>query len=80
MMRKVFDHWDRLRSHYIKDVLGQRIEAAQEEHRQIMAAFQARDIDRVEQLFRAHNQNALASYIERLQSAGYLVADLEECE
>jgi DNA-binding GntR family transcriptional regulator len=79
MMRKVFDHWDRLRSHYIKDVLEHRILAAQEEHRQIMAAFQARDIDKVEQLIRAHNQNALASYIERLQSAGFLVADLEDC-
>lgn len=79
MMRKVFDHWDRLRSHYIKDVLRHRIAAAQEEHRLILAAFRARDIDGVERLIRSHNQNALASYIERLQSAGYLATELEDC-
>lgn len=74
MMRNVLNHWDRLRQHYLKDVLGQRIVVAQEEHRQIMAAFQQRDADEVERLVRAHNQHALASYIGHLQVAGHLSA------
>jgi DNA-binding GntR family transcriptional regulator len=79
MMRKVFDHWDRLRLRYLKDVLGQRIEAAQKEHRQIMAAFHDRNLEEVERLVRMHNQNALASYIEWLQLAGHLVAEPGDC-
>jgi DNA-binding GntR family transcriptional regulator len=79
MMRKVLDHWDRLRLYYLKDVLGHRIKKAQEEHRQIMAAFHARDIDEVERLIRSHNQNALTSYIGHLQSAGYLESNPEGC-
>lgn len=72
MMRNVLNHWDRLRQHYLKDVLGQRLVVAQEEHRQIMDAFYRRDADEVEQLVRIHNQNALASYIEHLRVAGHL--------
>ncbi|MCI0395247.1 MAG: GntR family transcriptional regulator [Chloroflexi bacterium] len=79
MMEKVLDHWDRLRLHYLKDVLGQRIATAQEEHRQIMAAFRRRNTDEVERLIRAHNQNALASYIEHLRLAGHLAAVPEGC-
>jgi DNA-binding GntR family transcriptional regulator len=79
MMHNVLDHWDRLRLYYVKDVLWHRVTAAQNEHRQIMAAFWRRDPDAVEQLIREHNQNALASYIEHLQFAGHLEADLEDC-
>lgn len=75
MMRKVLDHWDRLRLHYLKDVLGQRIVTAQAEHHEIISAFRERNPDAVEAILRTHNQNALASYIGYLQSAGYLVAD-----
>lgn len=72
MMRKVLDHWDRLRAFYMKDVLVVRLEMAQEEHRQIVAAFHQHDVDLVESLLRAHNQSALAAYNKFLQAAGHL--------
>ncbi len=72
MMLKVLDHWDRLRLHYLKDVFGHRIHVAQEEHKQMLEAFRARDPDAVERIVRQHNQNALARYIAHLQSAGYI--------
>jgi DNA-binding GntR family transcriptional regulator len=79
MMRKVLDHWDRLRLYYMKDVLGLRLETAQIEHRQIMTAIRNRDVDEVERLFRMHNQNALAAYNDYLQAAGYLDGDRADC-
>lgn len=78
MMRKVLDHWDRLRLHYIKDVLGLRLEMAQVEHRQIMTAFHNRNADEVESLIRAHNQNALTAYNNYLHAAGHLEGDRGE--
>lgn len=72
MMLKVFDHWDRLRFHYLKNVLGRSIHEAQAEHKQILKAFRNRDADEVERVIRQHNQRALQSYIEYLQSQGYL--------
>jgi DNA-binding GntR family transcriptional regulator len=69
MMQKVLDHWDRLRLHYFKDVLGNRIRSAQQEHRQILEAFCLRDPDEVERVIHEHNQQGLASYIQHLQSA-----------
>ena len=75
MMRKVLDHWDRLRVRYMKDVLGLRVERAQAEHRQIMDAFRKRDVDEVERLLRAHNRNALAAYNNYLEAAGHLNGD-----
>jgi DNA-binding GntR family transcriptional regulator len=72
MMLKVFDHWDRLRFHYLKNVLGHRIHEAQAEHKQILEAFRNRDADGVEQIVHLHNQRALQSYIEYLQSQGHL--------
>lgn len=79
MMRKVLDHWDRLRLYYMKDVLGLRVEMAQAEHRQIMAAFYGRHADEVERHIRAHNQNALAAYNNYLQAAGHLDGDNGGC-
>ena len=72
MMRKVLDHWDRLRAYYMKDVLVVRLEKAQVEHRQIVAAFHSHDVNEVESLLRTHNQNALAAYNNYLQAAGHL--------
>jgi len=74
MMLKVFDHWDRLRYHYLKNVLGHRIREAQAEHQQILVALQKRDADDVERIVRVHNQSALQSYIKYLQSQGHLEA------
>ena len=70
MMEKVLDHWDRLRLHYLNDVFGNRIQAAQEDHKQILAAFSSRDPDEVERVIHEHNQSALSSYIRHLQSSG----------
>ncbi|MEO8394694.1 MAG: GntR family transcriptional regulator [Chloroflexota bacterium] len=72
MMEMVLDHWDRLRLHYLNDVFGNRIQAAQEDHRRILAAFYSRDPDEVERVIHAHNQVALSSYIRHLQSSGQI--------
>jgi DNA-binding GntR family transcriptional regulator len=74
MMQKVFDHWDRLRRHYLQDIAGNRIAEAQEEHHRILAAFQQGDPDAVENIIREHNQSALKSYSRHLESAGHLVS------
>ncbi|MCA9949582.1 MAG: GntR family transcriptional regulator [Anaerolineales bacterium] len=75
MMRKVLDHWDRLRTYYMKDVFVGRVEMAQVEHRQIVAAFYKRDVDLAESLLQTHNQNALTAYNSFLQADGHLKAD-----
>jgi len=74
MMLKTFDHWDRLRFHYLKDVLGYRIHEAQAEHKQILAALKKRDPDKIEHAVRLHNRRAPQSYIKHLQSLGHLDA------
>ncbi len=71
MMEKVLDHWDRLRLHYLNDVFGNRIAAAQADHKRILAAFYSRDPDEVERVVHAHNQGALSSYIRHLVSTGH---------
>jgi len=72
MMLRVFDHWDRLRFHYLKDVLGYRINDAQAQHKQILSAFRNRDADEMEHIIRHHNQHALQSYTIHLKSQGHL--------
>ncbi len=72
MLNKVFDHWDRLRLHYLNGIAGSRIREAQQEHRQIMEALRLRDPDKVEAVIREHNRRALAGYTRDLQSVGYL--------
>jgi DNA-binding GntR family transcriptional regulator len=72
MLSKVFDHWDRLRQHYLHGIAGNRIREAQDEHRQILDALRQRDADKAEQSIREHNRRALAGYTRDLQSVGYL--------
>jgi DNA-binding GntR family transcriptional regulator len=72
MLEKIFDHWDRLRLHYLKGVSGQRTRTAQAEHHQLLDAMRQRDADRVEQIIHTHNQGALESYIRHLKSEGLL--------
>ncbi|MEP7287498.1 MAG: GntR family transcriptional regulator [Chloroflexota bacterium] len=79
ILQKVMAHWDRLRLHYFKDVFGQRIHFAQQEHRQILAAFRARDLDQLEQAISTHNQNGLHSYLGYLRSAGLIDPAVENC-
>ncbi len=73
MMEKVLDHWDRLRLHYLNDVFGNRIQAAQADHKRILAAFSSRDPDEVERVIHKHNQDALSSYIRHLESSGQVL-------
>lgn len=72
MLEIALDHWDRLRLHYVTDVLQQRITEAQAEHRRMIDAFAQRDPDAVEALLRAHNRSALAAYVELMLQQGHL--------
>ena len=67
VLTKVLDHWDRLHRVFLKEVFADRLPEAQEEHRQILAAIEASDPDRVEAVIRKHNRNALAAYEKYLQ-------------
>jgi DNA-binding GntR family transcriptional regulator len=69
MMDKALAHWDRLRSYYhLKDVFAQRVAEAHQEHWQMFEAISRHDPDKVEQIARAHNQAALASYVNFLET------------
>lgn len=72
MLENTLDHWDRLRLHYVTDVLQQRIPEAQAEHRRMIEAFARRDPTAIEELLRAHNQGALAAYVELMLQEGHL--------
>lgn len=72
MLENALDHWDRLRLHYVRDVLQHRIPEAQQDHRRMIEAFRRRAPDEIEQLLRSHNQRALAAYINLLLQNGYL--------
>jgi DNA-binding GntR family transcriptional regulator len=63
---RVLDRWDRLRRYYFRDVLSHRMEQAQQEHRDILAAARARDLPRLADLVRRHNQAALSAYMSYL--------------
>ena len=77
MMQKVLDHWDRLRAHFMDGVLTLRLEKAQAEHRQILAALRERDAEQAVALLQQHNQNGLKAYITYLDEAGHLSEDLK---
>jgi len=70
VLRRGFDHWDRLRRHYFRGVLARRIPQAQAEHHRILDEIRARDAAAVEQTLRAHNQRALEAYSTYLDSVG----------
>ena len=72
VLDNTLDHWDRLRLHYVKDVLQQRIPEAQQEHRALIEAFRRRAPDEIERLLRTHNQGALGAYVELMAKQGYL--------
>ncbi len=70
MMQRAVDYWDRVRRYYFKDVLIHRTRQAQAEHHAIVEHLEARDLPRLEQTVREHNQAALASYTAHLESSG----------
>lgn len=68
MMRRAFDHWDRVRRHYFNGVLARRARTAQAEHHQMLEQMRARDLSALELTVRQHNQAALAAYRTYLDS------------
>ena len=72
LMGRVLDQWQRLRRHYLDSVLARRAEIAQQEHWQLLEALKTRDPQYVDQVIRAHNRHALASYLDHLTESGQL--------
>lgn len=73
MTDRVLARWERLRRHYFQGVLVPRVEQAQREHRELLAALVARDPDAAERVVRLHNRNAQAAYslfLQQHSSAG----------
>jgi DNA-binding GntR family transcriptional regulator len=68
MLRRAFDHWERVRRYYFSDVLIHRTHLAQAEHQQLLDQIRARDLVRLEQTIRQHNRGALAAYSAYLDS------------
>jgi DNA-binding GntR family transcriptional regulator len=68
MMERVLARWDRVRRYYLRGVLVDRLEQAQEEHRAMLRAMKARDFVGLEQVVKTHNQGALHAYAEFLRS------------
>jgi DNA-binding GntR family transcriptional regulator len=66
MTDRALSRWERLRRHYFQGVLVPRVEQAQREHRELLAALVARDADEAERVVRAHNRNAQAAYSDFL--------------
>ena len=69
MTDRALSRWERLRRHYFQGVLVPRVEQAQREHRELLAALVARDPDAAERVVRAHNRNAKTAYSDFLQNA-----------
>ncbi|MEP7284950.1 MAG: GntR family transcriptional regulator [Chloroflexota bacterium] len=69
IMNKTLQHWDRVRSYYLKDVFAFRIAVAQREHWRIFEAMRARDLGLLEKVVHDHNQAALVAYLQHLQSS-----------
>jgi DNA-binding GntR family transcriptional regulator len=69
MTERALAHWDRVRRHFFSDVLAHRMEQAQAEHRQILDAMAARDYERLEELVKRHNRDALDAYGAYLDAA-----------
>ena len=68
MTERVLARWDRVRRYYLKGVLVDRLERAQEEHRTMLRSMKDRDFASLEQVVKMHNQGALHAYAEFLRS------------
>lgn len=69
MMQRTLDRWDRIRRYHFRGVLVHRADQAQAEHHELLAQLEARDLPRLEQTIRQHNQGAFASYTVYLDAA-----------
>ncbi|HXE80031.1 MAG TPA: GntR family transcriptional regulator [Vicinamibacterales bacterium] len=75
MTERVLDRWDRVRRFYVRGVLEHRAQQAQREHREMLDAMREKDLPRLQQLVRDHNQGAMQAYLtflgnDALSSAG----------
>jgi DNA-binding GntR family transcriptional regulator len=68
MTARVLTCWDRVRRYYFRGVLVHRVDQAQQEHHEMLVAITGRDLPALEALVRRHNQGALKSYIEYVNS------------
>lgn len=68
MLHRALAEWARVSRHLFKDVILDRANMAQREHRELVARMRARDLTGVEQIVRRHNQGALAAYTEYLEA------------
>src|SRR5918993_4415332 len=68
MTERVLARWDRIRRYFFSGVLVHRIDQAQEEHREIIAAMREGDLARLETAIRQHNRRAYAAYMTFLES------------
>lgn len=66
MTERAMAHWNRLRRFFFNGVLVQRAEQANREHHLILQAMAEQDYDRLEELVKRHNRDALAAYEEHL--------------
>lgn len=74
MTDRALSRWERLRRHYFQGVLVPRVEQAQREHRELLAALVSRDPDAAERVVRAHNRNAQSAYADYLREHGTALA------
>ena len=70
MTSRAMDHWSRIRRYFFDQLRYSRMEQAQQEHHAMLDALTAGDYGRLEAVVKAHNQGALATYIEALPSNG----------
>lgn len=66
LTERVFDQWLRVRRYFFHGVLLLRAEHAQTEHRAMLAAMHAGDLDHLTVLVRQHNRGALSAYMAYL--------------
>jgi DNA-binding GntR family transcriptional regulator len=69
MTERVLARWDRVRRFYFNGVLVHRVEQAQREHRDLLAAMRARDFAALERTVKEHNRGALQAYAEFIKRA-----------
>lgn len=63
MTERVLARWDRIRRYFFSGVLVHRIDQAQREHREIIAALHVADLPRLETAIRQHNRRAYEAYM-----------------
>lgn len=66
---RVFDRWDRVRRFTFQRILHEPLQQAQRQHHAMLDALAAREYDRLDQLVKDHNRNALAAYRAETASA-----------